>query len=86
MFDAQIMPRMKTTITIRMETDLLSKVRELAAEEGVSVSALLTEHLQRIVHQRRGYDRARMRALARLREGVDLNFAPPRSRDEIHER
>jgi hypothetical protein len=36
--------------------------------------------------KRKIYRRARKRALARLREGIDLRWTPPRSRDELHER
>ncbi len=32
------------------------------------------------------YDRARKRALARLREGLEIDWKRPRSRDELHER
>ena len=38
------------------------------------------------VRERKTYERARKRALARLREGLDLRWTPPRSRDELHER
>jgi hypothetical protein len=34
----------------------------------------------------KSYRRARTRALARLRDGMDLRWTPARSRDEIHER
>jgi len=77
---------MKTNITLKLEASLLREVRILAAEEGTSVSALLAARLEEIVRQRKTYDRARKRALARLREGFDLQWAPPRSRDELHER
>jgi hypothetical protein len=30
------------------------------------------------------YDQARERALARLREGIDLQWTPARSRDDLH--
>ena len=36
--------------------------------------------------RRKAYRRARKRALARLREGMDLRWTPPRSRDELHQR
>ena len=36
--------------------------------------------------KRKTYRRARKRALARLREGVDLGWSPPRFRDGIHGR
>lgn len=77
---------MKTNITLKLDTDLLKEARVLAAEEGRSVSALLTDRLEALVRERRDYDRARRRALARLREGIDLGWTPPSSRDELHER
>jgi hypothetical protein len=79
-------PRMKINITIQMETTLLRKVQELADEQGVSVSALLATRLEQIVRQRKTYDRARKRALARLRKGLDLQWTRPGSRVELHER
>ena len=77
---------MKANITLKLDTDLLRKVRVLAAEEGVSVSGLLAAKLDEVVRQRKGYDRSRKRAVARLREGFDLGWKRPRSRDELHER
>ena len=77
---------MKTNVTLKLDTDLLREARVFAAEEGRSVSALLTERLESLVRERKGFDRARRRALARLREGLDLGWTPPRSRDELHER
>jgi hypothetical protein len=47
---------------------------------------LLAARLEQIVRERKTYERARKRALARLREGFDLQWTPPRSRDELHER
>jgi hypothetical protein len=77
---------MKTNITLKLDAALLREVRVLAAEEGTSISALLAARLEEIVRQRKAYDRARKRALARLREGMDLGWTSPRSRDELHER
>ena len=77
---------MKANITLKVESGLLREVRVLAAEEGTSVSALLAAHLEKIVRERKRYDCARARALARLRRGWDLNWSPPSSRDELHER
>lgn len=78
--------RMKSNITLKLDTALLREVRILAAEEGTSISALLAARLEQILRERKTYDRARKRALARLREGLDLQWTPPRSRDELHER
>jgi hypothetical protein len=76
----------KANITLKLDTDLLREVRILAAEEGTSISALLSERLQKIVQERKKYDRARRSALTRLREGLDLQWSRPRSREELYER
>jgi hypothetical protein len=76
----------KTNITLKLDSDLLREARVLAAEEDTSISAMLAAKLEQIVRDRQTYHRARKRALARLREGMDLRWSPPRSRDEIHER
>lgn len=70
------------------ETDanLLREARVLAAEEGRSISALLTDRLEAIIRERKAFDKARRRAFARFREGLDLRWTPPKSRDELHER
>lgn len=78
--------KMKANITLKLDSDVLREARILAAEEGRSVSALLAAKLEEIVRQRKGYDRARKRALARLRKGFDLGWVPAPSRDELHER
>ena len=77
---------MKTNLTLKLDSELIREVRILAAEEGTSISALLAERLGRMVHERKVYDRARKRALARLSEGYELHWKRPRSRDELHER
>ena len=77
---------MKTNITLKLDAALLREIKILAAKDGTSISALLTRRLEQIVRERRGYDRARRRAISRLREGMDLNWSKPRSRDELHER
>lgn len=77
---------MKTNITLKIEADLLREARILAAEEGTSISALLAARLEQAVRERKGYQQARRRAVARLRRGFDLQWTPPRSRDELHER
>ena len=77
---------MKTNVTLKLDRDLLTEVRIIAAEEGSSLSALLGERLESLVQERKAYDRARRRALARLRSGLDLHWTPPASRDDLHER
>jgi len=77
---------MKSNITLKLDAEVLRQARILAAEEGRSVSGLLADKLEEIVRQRKGFDRARKRALARLVKGFDLRWSPPRTRAELHER
>jgi hypothetical protein len=77
---------MKTNITLKIDAELLRAARILAAEEDTSISAMLAAKLEQIVSDRKAYHRAHKRAVARMREGIDLRWTPPRSRDEIHER
>lgn len=56
---------MKANITLKLDSDLLHEARVLAAEENTSISAMLAEHLEKIIHERKTYHRARKRALAR---------------------
>jgi hypothetical protein len=77
---------LKTNVTLKLDADLLREARVIAAEEGRSVSALLSDRLEAIVRERKAFERARRRALARLRTGIDLRWTPSRTRDELHER
>lgn len=77
---------MKSNITLKLDTGLLQEVRVVAAEEGRSVSALLADRLEAIVRERKAFDQARRRALARLRKGIKPDWTPPGSRDELHDR
>jgi hypothetical protein len=77
---------MTTNVTLKLDSALLRQVKVLAAQEGTSISAMLTAQLQQLVRQRTSYERARKRAVARLRQGMNLHWTPPRSRDEWHER
>ena len=76
----------KRNITLKLDANLLREARIIAAEDGRSVSALVSERLENLVHSRRAFERARRRALARLRMGFDLHWTPPKSRSELHER
>lgn len=77
---------MKTNVTLKMDAELLKEARVLAAEEGSSISAMLAAKLEELVRERKGYERAKKRALERLRVGMDLGWTRPASRDELHER
>jgi len=77
---------MKTNVTLRLDRDLLQEARVLAARQGLSVSRLMSEHLEGPVRKDKDYEKAERRALERLEKGYDLGWNPPASRDELHER
>ena len=76
---------MKTNITLKIDVSLVRQAKILAAQEGTSISAMLSERLERMIRERRSYDKAKNRALARLREGLDLNWIPG-IRGDLHDR
>jgi hypothetical protein len=75
---------MKTNITLKIDSRLLQEAKIVAAENGTSISAMMAVQLDEIVRQKKGYARARRRAIARMRRGFDLHFTPPLSRDELY--
>jgi hypothetical protein len=77
---------MKANVTVKLDKELLREARILAAEEGTSISAILAAKLEEAVRKRKDYDKAKKQALAFLREGLELNWERPLSRDELHER
>jgi predicted transcriptional regulator len=77
---------MKTNITLKVDRDLLRRARVLAAEKDTSVSALVSEQLEKVVREREGYEQAKQHALAVMKRGFNLGYKRPSSRDELHER
>jgi hypothetical protein len=76
----------KQNITLAMEKRLLKQARALAAERGLSVSALLSGELARLVEREGEYRRAQTRAVARLESPLHLNFTNKPSRESLHDR
>ena len=77
---------MTTTISLKLGASLLREIKILAAENGMSMNTFLTSRLEEIVRERKAYNQARRRALARLRDAKDLGWTPPKSRDDLHDR
>ena len=75
-------------ITLRLPRELLKRVKRVAADRDTSVSALMTEALDRIADEDRRYAAARKRALAALKSARSLGTQGRRtwSRDELHDR
>jgi predicted transcriptional regulator len=77
---------MKTNVTLKLDRNLLRKVRVLAAERDTSMSALMVEQLEKAVREHDGYEEAKRRALTRMKRATNLGYTPPASRDEFYER
>ena len=75
-------------ITLSLPEEDLREARVLAARRGTSVSQLLAHMLREMVERETGYDTAKERSLAMLREGADLGTRGRTawSRDDLHER
>jgi len=75
----------KTNLTISVEKDLLRSIKVIAAQNDTSVTALLTELMAARAKQDEDYERAKKRAMARMKKGWHLGFKPG-PREELHER
>jgi hypothetical protein len=75
-------------ITLSLPEEDLREARVLAARRGTSVSQLLARVLRETVERETGYDAAKERSLALLREGADRGTGGDAtwSRDDLHER
>lgn len=78
----------KQKVTLVLPKKLLREIRRIAAERGTSMSALMVTAFEKLVPRDDAYERARERALYRLRNPFDLGLTGERvwTRDELHER
>ena len=66
---------------------LLRDALALPTEDREALAEALLDSLDRRADVRLGpFDRARYRALRRLREGLDLQWVPADSREDLHRR
>ena len=63
---------MKQNITLSLDKSILKDAKVLAAEQSMSVSALLAQELVRLVKQDRAYRQARLSAIDDLEQGLQL--------------
>lgn len=77
---------MHQNVTLKLEKRLIRKAKMLAAQQGTSISSLLTQYLETILQEADAYELARQRALRLLDRAWRLGGRIPASRDELHER
>ena len=71
----------------REAAEILKDVLALPAEDRTALAGALLDSLNpRTDVRNRIFERARYRALRRLREGLDLQWVPSGSRDDLHRR
>jgi hypothetical protein len=73
-------------ITLTLDEETLREARVLAAARGLSVSAFLRLELAGLVERQRGYQRARVAAVSRLKRAHSLGGGKLPTRDELHDR
>jgi predicted transcriptional regulator len=75
-------------ITLALPKDVLRRVKRLAVEKETSVSRLLTEALQEVVHREDAYAAARQRALEAMEHPASLGTGGEArwTRQDLHER
>ena len=72
-------------LTIRIDDpELIRRAKVLAAERGVSLSAMVRDYLQQLVRRHDDYQRARRKALREMRKGHRLG-GQPLSRTEVYD-
>jgi hypothetical protein len=78
----------KQNITLSLPKDVLQRVKIIAVKRQTSVSALLTQTLERIVQLDDAYVNAQRRHQQWLERGADLGTdgQAPNQRDLLHER
>ena len=78
----------RQNVTLSLPKDLLREVRHMAVEKEMSLSALLSAYLERMLKEEGAYRVAMERARKRMRNGFDMGTGGKidRKRDEIHER
>lgn len=73
-------------ITLSLPKSMLQKVKILAVQRHSSVSKLLTQAMEKLLREETAYEEAHKRQVDLMKQGFDLGFRKPASRDELHER
>lgn len=76
---------MAANITLRLNEALLKRVRHLAVDRNLSVSAWVGELVARAVEEQDGFEQARKTALSFLAEPAQIR-GQPLDREQAHER
>ena len=76
----------KQNITLRLSKSTIQKAKVMAARKSTSISALLSDEIDRLVGEDDAYEQAMKRAFALMEKGMHLGGVHNFDRDAIHER
>ena len=76
----------KQNVSIRVDRKIIQSAKILAAHRSMSLSALLTQQIERLLGDEETYERSKWRAIALLDKGFHLGGKIPAQRDDLHER
>ena len=76
---------MKKNITLKLDPEILNRVRHVAVDENKSVSAWVSDLIVSALNQVDEYERSRHGALEALSQGLNLG-GTPLTRKQLHER
>jgi len=76
---------MGQNITLRLDKELIRKAKVLAAQQGTSVSGLLTRQIEQLINDAEAYDTASRQALTMLERGFHLGRKIPCPREQWHD-
>jgi predicted transcriptional regulator len=76
---------MLKNITLKIDDQLLTRVRHLAIDENTSVSAWVAALIERTLNEADVYEQTRREAIDALQAGLHLG-GRPLSREEAHDR
>jgi hypothetical protein len=77
---------MGQNITLRLDKELIRKAKVLAAQQGTSVSGLLTRQIEQLISEAEAYETASRHALTLLERGFHLGGKIPCPREQWHDR
>jgi hypothetical protein len=76
---------MQRNLTLKIDDHILTRVRHLAVDENKSVSAWVSELIERTLNEADEYEQVRCEAMDALQVGFHLG-GRPLSREEVHDR
>ena len=74
------------TIKFSLPRKTLRRLKLLALRRNLPIPYLVTEAIEKMLAEEIRYQEARIRQIALMKQGFDLGFYKPTSRDEFHKR